>query len=176
MTVRDLVNLVLVASTQRLAFLELKELFETCRTPGEARAWIEKAKAKPPAEWPIPEILNAIWDLQRDTQLREPVQFAAVRMQTPQIKRFTAHELQDWMASVKRFAPQYVTLDGDVVYLEVSPERIIREVRGHVQKLPVEYQPASVVRELKEASGGGDEGMGPNKAKPTIKRKAIKRH
>ena len=56
------------------------------------------------------------------------------------------------MLSIKRFAPQYVTLDGDVVYLEVSPERIIREIRGHVQKLPVEYQPQSVIKELNEAS------------------------
>ena len=47
MTVKDLVNLVLVASTQRLAFPELRDLFETCRTPGEARAWIEKARTRP---------------------------------------------------------------------------------------------------------------------------------
>ena len=151
MTVKDLIHLVLVASTHRLAFPELRNLFETCRTPPEARAWVERAKAKPPAEWPVPEILDAVWALQRDTQLREPVQFAAVRMQTPEMKRFAARDLQEWMASVKRFAPQYVTLDGDVVYLEVPPERIIREVRGHVQKMPVDYRPASVVKELAEA-------------------------
>jgi hypothetical protein len=139
-------------AVQRLAFPELRQLFETCRTPGEARAWIEKAKAKPPADWPIPEILQAIWELQHDNQLREPVKFAAVRMQTPQMKRFMERELQEWMQSVKRSAPQYITLDGDVVYLEVSPERIIQAVRGHVQKLPVEYQPPSVLRELKQAA------------------------
>jgi hypothetical protein len=176
MTVKDLVNLVLVASTQRLAFLELRNLFETCRTPGETRAWIESAKTKPPAEWPIPEILNAIWDLQRDTTLREPVQLAAVRMQTPRMKRFAAYELQEWMTSVKMFAPQYVTLDGDVVYLEVSPDRIIREVRGHFQKLPVEYRPASVVRELKQAADSEEPTLTESKpkARMPIDRKADK--
>jgi hypothetical protein len=157
MTVKDLITLVLVASTQRLAFPELRDLFATCRTPGEARVWIEKAKSKPPVDWPIPEILSAIWDLQHDNQLREPVKFAAVRMQTPQMKRFMERDLQEWMASIKRFAPQYVTLDGDVVYLEVSPERIIREIRGHVQKLPVDYQPPSVIRELKQAADKQDQ-------------------
>ncbi len=67
------------------------------------------------------------------------------------MKRFTARDLEEWMASVKRFAPQYVSLDGDVVYLEVPPDRIIREIRGHVQKIPVDYRPASMLRELKEA-------------------------
>lgn len=149
MTVKDLVSLVLVSSTHRLAFPQLRKLFEECRTPGESRSWIEKVRGEPPAEWPVPEILDAIWALQQDKQLREPVQFAAVRMQTAQMRRFEARELKEWMASVKRFAPQYVSLDGDVVYLEVSPERIIREIRGHVQKMPVEYRPASVVRELR---------------------------
>jgi hypothetical protein len=118
-----------------------------------------------------------VWDLQRDTTLREPVQLAAVRMQTPQMKRFTAHELQEWMASVKRFAPQYVTLDGDVVYLEVSPDRIIREVRGHVQKLPVEYRPASVVRELKQAADNEESALAESKsrARMPISRKERKR-
>ena len=152
MTVKDLVNLVMVASTHRLALLEIRNLFDSCRTPLEARAWIENARAQPAADWPVPEILDAIWALQRDTQLREPVQFAAVRMQTSQMKRFTARDLQEWMASVKRFAPQYISLDGDVVYLEVPPDRIIREIRGHMPKIPVAYRPPSMVRELKEAT------------------------
>jgi len=158
MSVRDLVHLVLVASTHRLAFPQLRTLFEVCRTPMDCRKWIEEAKQQAPAEWPVPEILNAIWDLQQDEQLRDPVQFAAVRMVNQEMKRFTAPELAEWMASVKRFAPQYVTLDGDVVYLEVPPERIIREVRGHVQKMPVEYRPAAMMKVLGSAAdfGAGD--------------------
>jgi hypothetical protein len=147
-TARDLVNLILVASTHRLAFLQLRELFATCRTPEECRRWIEIQRSQAPSEWPVPEILDAIWELQQDEQLRDPVQFAAVRMVTPSMRRFTAPELADWMASVKRFAPQYITLDGDVVYLEVPPERIIREVRLHVQKLPIQYRPDALTRGL----------------------------
>ena len=151
-TVRDLVHLVMVASTHRLAFPELRVLFETCRTPDDCRKWIEEARTRVPAEWPIPEILNAIWDLQQDEQLRDPIQFAAVRMVNQRMKRFTASELAEWMGSVKRFAPQYVTLDGDVVYLEVPPDRIVREIRGHVQKLPVEYRPPALMDGLDGAA------------------------
>jgi hypothetical protein len=155
-TARDLVNLVLVASTRPLGFPRLRKLFETCRAPMESRRWIEDAKSAPEAEWPIPEILDAIWSLQHDTQLREPVQFAAVRMVNEKMKRFLAGDLQLWMESVKRFAPQFVTLERDVVYLEAPPDRIIREVRGHVPKIPVEYRPASMVRELKESASPSD--------------------
>jgi hypothetical protein len=150
--VRDLVHLVLVASTHRLAFPELRTFFEACRTPEDCRQWIEAARAQPPAEWPVPEILSAIWELQQDEQLRDPVQLAAVRMVNQRMKRFTAPELAEWMESVKRFAPQYVTIDGDVVYLEVPPERIIREVRGHVHKMPVEYRPSALLKGLDDAA------------------------
>lgn len=148
MTVKDLISLVLVSSTHQLAFPQLRKLFEDCRTPRESYDWIDKIKTAPPAEWPVPEILDAVWALQQDKQLREPVQFAAVRMQTKQMRRFEARELKEWMESVKRFAPQYVSVDGDRVYLEVSPERIIREIRGHMQKLPVEYRSASMVKQI----------------------------
>jgi hypothetical protein len=149
--VRDLVHLIMVASTNRLAFPELRQFFETARTPQDCRQWIERARTHPPAEWPVPEILRAIWELQQDEQLREPVQFAAVRMVNTGMKRFTASELAEWMASVKRFVPQYITLDGDVVYLEASPDRIVREIRGHVQRLPVDYRPAALLRGLESA-------------------------
>ena len=68
-----------------------------------------------------------------------------------------------------------VTVDGDVVYLEVSPERIIREIRGHVQKMPVEYRPASVVRELSQAPDNGDQEASSPKANPAAKKKAPKK-
>jgi hypothetical protein len=72
------------------------------------------------------------------------------------MKRFSAPDLAEWMASVKRFAPQFVTLDGDVVYLEAPPERIIREVRGHIQKIPVEYRSSAMVDGLAAAARNDD--------------------
>jgi hypothetical protein len=163
-TVRDLVHLVMVASTHKLAFPELRKLFETARTPEDCRKWIETARSHPPAEWPVPEILNAVWELQQDEQLRDPVQFAAVRMVNTRMKRFAASELAEWMTTVKRLAPQYVTLDGDVVYLEVPPDRILREVRGHVQKLPVDYRPPALVKGLEEATTSHSTGSQRKKA------------
>lgn len=154
MTVKDLISLVLVATTHRLAFPEIRNLFDTCRTPVESRAWIEKAKRQEPAEWPVPEILQAVWELQGDEQTREPVKLAAVRMVNDQMKRFTSADLQAWLQGIKRFAPTFVSLNGDVVFLEVSPERIIKAVRGTMPKVPVEYQSKAFVAGLEAAEQG----------------------
>jgi len=151
MTVKDLITLVLVATTHRLAFPEIRKLFDTCRTPVESRAWIENAKKQQPAEWPVPEILQAVWEMQCDEQTREPVKLAAVRMVNERMKRFTSTDLLAWMQALKRLAPTFVSLNYDVVFLEVSPDRIIKAVRGGMTKIPVEYQPKSFVKGVEAA-------------------------
>jgi hypothetical protein len=78
-TVRDLVRLVLVAATRQLGFTRLREFFETCRAPGESAAWIDNVLGETVPEGPLPEILEAIWELQAESP--DPVKFAAVRMQ-----------------------------------------------------------------------------------------------
>jgi hypothetical protein len=127
-TVEDFVQLVFAGATRQLGLTKLRGLFESCRAPHEARAWIRDVLMAPANEGPIKDILEAIWALQKDSP--DPIKFAAVRMQTESLKRYRERELVEWMASVRRLAGGLVTIAGDVVSLEAPPDRILRELRA----------------------------------------------
>jgi len=150
LTIEDLAELVLVAATRQLGFSRLRELFETCRSPGEGKAWIQRVASEDTAAGPLAEILQAIWELQADSV--DPVKFAAVRMQKPELKKYREREIRDWMEAVRRLAGGYVTIEGDVVRLETSPERILRTIRRVSSKLPEYLQHQKLVQSLVDAS------------------------
>jgi hypothetical protein len=103
-----------------------------------------------PSDWPIVEILESIDGLQRDLDMRDRVKFAAVthqlRMTNPKMKAIRETDVRGWVATLERFAPNYVTVEGDVVTLETTPERIKREVLGAYKQLPTGYEPPRVVK------------------------------
>ncbi len=146
--IEDLIRLVLVASTHQFGFQDLRAWLDTCRTPAESHDWIENAHKKDPQEWPVPEILEAVWALQRDQSERDPVKFAAVRHATPAVRRFREREIRDWLTSIQRLAGSYITIQDDKVWLEAPPERILREVRGLKQQLPPDFRPDAMVKRL----------------------------
>ena len=144
----DLIKLILVASTHQFGFQDLRQWLESCRTPAESKAWIEHAHRREQKEWPVPELLDAVWKLQRDREERDPVKFASVRFATPQVRKYREREVRDWLTSLQRLAGSYITIEGDKVWLEAPPERILREVRGLKQQLPPDYRPAEMIRRL----------------------------
>jgi hypothetical protein len=150
MTIDDLIGLVLVAATHQVSLSQLRGFFDTCFTPDQVRAWIESLKETRPSDWPIVEILESIDGLQRDLDMRDRVKFAAVthqlRMTNPKMKAIREADVRGWVATLERFAPNYVTVEGDVVTLETTPERIKREVLGAYKHLPTGYEPPRVVK------------------------------
>lgn len=146
MTIEDFTELVLVAATRQLGFSKLKTLFETCRSPKESHDWIRKVAAEDISGGPLPEILDAIWQLQKDSV--DPVKFAAVKMQNPALKPYREREIREWMEAVRRLAGGYVTIQGDVVRLEINPEKILKTIRRLSSKLPVHLQHQAMVQSL----------------------------
>jgi Histidine kinase-, DNA gyrase B-, and HSP90-like ATPase len=145
MTIPDFVKLVLAAATRQLGFSRLRTLFETCRAPEEAAAWVDGIIAEKYPEGPLADILEAIWELQAESP--DPVKFAAVRMQHASLKGYRETELRDWMMGVRRLAGGFVTIDGDVVSLEAPPQKILSELRRASSKLPEAFlhRPADTV-------------------------------
>ena len=146
MTIEDFTELILVAATRQLGFSKLRSLFETCRSPREAEEWIRKVANEDISGGPLPEILEAIWQLQKDSI--DPVKFAAVKMQDPRLKQYREREIREWMEAVRRLAGGYVTIQGDVVRLEINPEKILRTIRRLSTKLPVRLQHQGMIQSL----------------------------
>jgi len=168
MTSESFVKLVIAASTRPLGFGRLKkELFEKCRAPKEAEQWIDGLLKEQPPETPLPEIVDAIWELMGESL--DPPKFAAVlerlKHKKEQFKSFREQEIQDWMTSLQRFARDLVTIDGDCVSLETKPQTILERVISQVNELPPIYRKHSIYKGL----------WADNKDKKTVKRTAKKR-
>ncbi len=154
MIVEDFARLVLVAATRQLGFSRLRNLFETCRRPSDATEWINSILEEKVEAGPLPQILDAVWDLTEESP--DPVKFAAValrlRMGQTTSKKYRELEIRDWMESLRRLAGGYVTIDGDIVSLEAPPDRILREVRYVSNKLPEQFRRELMVTTLMAAT------------------------
>lgn len=148
LTIDQFIRLILAAATRQLGFSKLKELFDNCRTTLETKAWIDALVAQTPDPGPLPDILDAIWDLQKAGESVDPIDFSHVTM-VPKIKakKLRKKEIAEWLQSVRRLAGGYVTIEGERVTLEAPPERILRELRLQTKKLPEEFAPAGGVDE-----------------------------
>lgn len=134
MTVEDLMRLVLTAATRQLGLTRIRNLFETCRGPLDVKKWIDGVLAEPVQPGPLPEILDVIWQLQRDRP--DPVRASQIPVARPSLNRFRVQDIKDWLESVRRLAGGYLTFEGEVVSLEVPPATILREVRVQTSTLP----------------------------------------
>ena len=151
LTIDDFMRLVLIASTRPLGFERLRDdFFSKCRGPLDGRTWIQRLLTEDAPSTPLPEILDAIWEMQKDSP--DPPRFAAVRERlASRHQRFQglrARDIQDWMTSVHRFTGTLVSIDGDRVYLNLHPERILDEVRGHTGQLPAGFLAGSIYAKL----------------------------
>ena len=112
----------------------------------DTKKWIEKLLAEKPKETPLPDILNAIYEMQKDSP--DPAKFSSVRerlaAQNQKYKSLREQEIQDWMTSVSRFCGDLVYISGDQVGLNVQPERILTEILGNTSKLSQAIQAGSM--------------------------------
>ncbi|HXM20274.1 MAG TPA: ATP-binding protein [Terriglobales bacterium] len=146
LTVDDFARLVLVASTRQLGRSKIRSLFETCHTPNEVRRWIDGILAAEPPEWPLPEILQAIDELQKEGI--EVVRFSAIRVQSPKLRNYREKDLEGWVNSAAMLAGGYMNVVGDVVTLDAPPDKILSEIRRQSDNLPAKFRPEAMIAEL----------------------------
>ncbi|MBU2102352.1 MAG: ATP-binding protein [Candidatus Omnitrophica bacterium] len=138
-TLPDFITLILVASARPIGFSRLRdEFFEICRGPKDAHEWIEKILHGPLPETHLEDILETIWEMTFDCP--DPIKFAAVRerlaAKNNKFKNIKEKEIKEIMESVRRFARDLITIIEDRVFLESTPEIILRHVVAEASRLP----------------------------------------
>ncbi|MEP7135821.1 MAG: hypothetical protein ABI904_12900, partial [Chloroflexota bacterium] len=124
--IEDFALLVETAATKRLGLYRLRELFENCCSPSESRKWIMDFVAESVPVPPIPEILGAIYKMQLET--KESVQIADIKWQSEKLRLLGKKEIQDWLQSIAALVPEYISVHGDVVELQMHPDRVLGEI------------------------------------------------
>ena len=135
MRIDDLALLVQVAATRQLGYTRLRELFETCYTPAESHAWVEKLLDEKQEPIPTTEILVTISELMSETD--DPVDFGALRNELRHKDiRVRDQQLREWVESLRSLVPGYVAVVGDTVMLDTNVERVLEVMRHHGSMLP----------------------------------------
>lgn len=124
--VNDFALLVETAASKRLGLFRLRDLFEKCCSPSESKKWIADFVNEEVSVPPIPEILFAIYNMQSTTS--ESVQIADIKWQSERLKSLNKKEIQEWLQSIAALVPEYLTVHGDVVELQMHPDRVLSEI------------------------------------------------
>jgi hypothetical protein len=138
-TLADFMTLILIASSRPIGFRRLRdEFFDICRGPKDAHEWIEKILHGTLPETHLEDILETIWEMASDCP--DPIKFAAVRerlaAKDDKFKNIKEKEIKEIMESVRRFARDLITIIDDRVFLENTPEIILKHVVAEANRLP----------------------------------------
>ena len=134
----DLIRLLLLSAPKQVGLNELEDLFKNCHTVSETSEWIKNLKEKKISRGPIKDLLETIYDLQKeDTEV--PV-LAALRMANPELKKLSIDEIRSLVLSLHRLVPELVSLNDDQVSINNPPDKILKSI-DHITstEIPPEF-------------------------------------
>lgn len=139
MRIDDLAKLVRLVPLKRLSLSRIRELFKTCMTPEQSHDWVETIAKEKPKKTPYKNILEAIWDLGKETP-SEAIEYSAVQTYL-RIKRnitMTKIEIIGECTALSRMAPTLVFARNQSVEIAQRPDKIIAAISATIQQYPEE--------------------------------------
>ncbi len=149
MTTSALMTLVTISGPKQVSLAKLKDLFETCATPNEAAEWIatiESSQVTPP---PYIEIIETAYKMQKEDSERPTL--SSIRISNEILKKAKKSEIKGWVEILVRQLPSFISLDEEVISLNMSPDKIKKELQRINSDLPPKY------REMHKDAFGTDE-------------------
>jgi hypothetical protein len=136
MKAKDLMRLLLLSAPHQISLLKLRDLFETCHTPYEVSEWVDKIQNEKVKVGPIREILDIIYDLQRNDT--EPPAIATVRMKYNEKSKngkISSQELKSLIESLRVFIPALISLEGDKVGIQGRPDKLMEVIHANIGEI-----------------------------------------
>ena len=135
--INDLARLVRLQPLKRLNHNRLRELFTTCASPDEAKAWIDKVADEKRSGLNFKEVLEAISE-QQDDQPGAAVEYAALvaSLRLGSKIKIEKAEVIDICRALARLAPEYVTALDNSVELNQRPDKVLDAIRAAIRDYP----------------------------------------
>jgi hypothetical protein len=142
----DLARLVRLVPVKGVGLDKLRELFQTCISPEESKAWIDNLMKLQPQKPPYKAILDTIWAIQNDVPA-ESVEFAAVTTALRKDKSIELKkpELIEYCKAMSRMTP-YVVVRELTVELTQRPDRILESAGQVLRQFPEEEQKGTIFK------------------------------
>lgn len=138
LTTSDLIKLVTISGPKQISLAQLKDFFESCATPNESTKWIASMESMNVETPPYIEILETAYRMQKQDSERPTL--SSIRVTNETLKKTGIRQIKDWVEILQRQLPSFISLDGEVVSLNTSPEKIMKELQKINSNLPVEYR------------------------------------
>ncbi|MCY4420205.1 MAG: ATP-binding protein [Gammaproteobacteria bacterium] len=138
LTTSDLITLVTISGPKQISLAKLKELFETCATPNESATWIATVEALKVTQAPYIEILETAYEMQKEDIERPTI--SSIRYSNSSLKKYAEKDIRNWVEILERQLPSFISLDGGVISLNTSPDKIKKELQRINSDLPLEYR------------------------------------
>lgn len=138
--VTDLARLVRLVPAKRVGLDRLRNLFETCITPQESKAWINEIANSAAIVVPYREVLETIAAEQKDAQTNA-VEFASlhtrmrIEKKAPDIARA---ELVELCRALSKMAPEFVAVTTSTVETRTRPDKIMDAISAMIARYPDE--------------------------------------
>lgn len=138
---RDLAALVEAAATRGVSYDKLEELWTSCHSPDEVKAWIEKLVA---TTQPVPhllQILKAVYSLESEEAL-DPPSFGAIKAELVKVDSSFAtvseRDIREWMKAVERVLPELVHVSEASMEIVQKPEVIASRYQQAMSEIKIE--------------------------------------
>lgn len=139
MRARDLIRLLLLSVPYQIGLAKLQELFQTCHTPAEITEWISEITSSTIYRGPVKEVLDAIYDLQKNDT--EAPDISSVRMQLKHDNiDVSKKELISLVESLRVLMPGYINVEKNRVGVQCHPDKIMKAIYASIQEIPSELQ------------------------------------
>jgi hypothetical protein len=136
----DLAKLVRLVPLKRVGLSRIREMFESCATPEESKAWIEKLAAEKIPKVPHKLILETIWDLQKERP-NEAVEYSGLAVALQRGSKplnIPKAELIEICTYISRMAPAMMAARKNSVELSQRPDRVMSLISSVIQEYPEE--------------------------------------
>ena len=132
----DLARLVRHAPAKRVSLSELRQFFETCRSPDQAAAWIDSIIDRVPASHQYKEVLDTIWAEQQADEA-EPVTYGALRaaLRHAHGLKLLDSDLHKLCKAFMQMAPGHVYATDRSVELTMRPDIVLSTIAGYVSEI-----------------------------------------
>jgi hypothetical protein len=123
---------------KRVGLTRIRDLFDSCTTPEQSKAWVEKLAAESVAKVPSKLILETIWELQNERP-NEAVEYAglAVALQKGSNPlNIPKVELIEICRAMSRIAPQMLAARTSSVELSQRPAKVLALIGSVFDEYP----------------------------------------
>jgi hypothetical protein len=131
----DFARLVKVVPLKRINLEDLRDIFWKCRTPEESKSFIEGLATRVVKQPPYKEILDTVWELQKEVP-GEAVEYSAITtaLRINEKITLTKGDLIDVCKALAQMAIGYVFAQANSVELSQRPEIVLKAIGSTLQK------------------------------------------